>query len=385
MAPAPGLKAGSGRRLDRITSWAAAALALSLFAGWGYTQRDRVLEGKNDFLQLYTGASLVGTDKLYSAAANSEFQTETVGYSLSAVYYSRPPFYAAMLRPLARLPYRLAYAIFQAISLAAIGLFVWSYRRRAPELPLLAAFSLPLFVNLLNGQDVSLALGFAAAALLLRERGRHLLAGAVFSLCAIKFHLFLFVPIALAMRREWRMLAGGAAGGSVLATISFLAAGTGWPAAYRAALENPGIHPSPETSVTLRAVLYAFRETDSAFLAVLLSIPIGIAVIYLIHKSVTTAQAIGVSLAGGLLTAYHGYLQDASILLLGFALLYPLCIDTRVRAVAALALMPPLYFLTMAGAPWSAGLPLWLLIWLAMMVWAASRRVEAKHSAARAV
>ena len=80
--------------------------------------------------------------------------------------------------------------------------------------------SFPLFVGMMNGQDAVLLLPLIAWALRCSERGEDFQAGLALSLCAIKPHLLVLVPLALAVQRRWGVLRGGLAGGAVLFALS---------------------------------------------------------------------------------------------------------------------------------------------------------------------
>src|SRR5271168_1497736 len=216
-------------RKDSALVWTAVALGVALLAGCGYLQKDRALHGFNDFMQLYAGATLVGTPELYDIAANQRVTLKATGMALEGVNYTRPPFYAAFLRPLAYLPYRTAYLVFEIASLAALLGFIVLFRREVPELVLFVSLSLPAVMALLNGQDITLVVFLMGAALLLMRKERDLAAGVGLSLCAIMFLLFLLLPLALVVRGKWRVLGGGALGGVGLMAISFLVAGWHWP------------------------------------------------------------------------------------------------------------------------------------------------------------
>src|SRR5690349_1547649 len=108
-----------------------------------YPQRDRMLKGQNDFVAFYAGAKLVGTPDLYSRAANLATIQETLGFSMVGTTYLRPPFYAVILKPLAALPYRTAYAIFLGSLLVSVLWFVFRFSRECRELPFFAALGVP--------------------------------------------------------------------------------------------------------------------------------------------------------------------------------------------------------------------------------------------------
>jgi hypothetical protein len=206
----------SGRRMNQ---WLPVALGLAFMLSLGYLQRGRVLTGQNDFVQLYTGATLVGTPDLYSRPANLALIKSILGFTMESVVYTRPPFYAALLKPLALFPYLAAYALFSLATLGGALWFVIRFGRECSALPVFAAFSLPLMTALCGGQDTPFLLPILGASILLTRSKRDFLAGLVLSLCAIKFHLFLFIPVLLLLKRRWGILRGGACGIAGLAVL----------------------------------------------------------------------------------------------------------------------------------------------------------------------
>src|SRR5713101_3469514 len=110
--------------MKAVLHWLPVALGVVFLVSLAYVQRQRVSRGENDFAQLYTGARLVGTPDLYSRTANLATIQTTLGFTMESVVYTRPPFYAALLKPLALLPYRAAYAVFSLATLASVLWFV---------------------------------------------------------------------------------------------------------------------------------------------------------------------------------------------------------------------------------------------------------------------
>ena len=198
--------------------WLPIALCLAFLLSLASLQRDRALRGENDFVQLYTGAKLAGGPDLYSRPANLAVVKATLGFTMETVVYTRPPFYAALLKPLSFLPYRAAYAVFSLLSLASILWFVVRFRKECPSLPLFASMSVPAISALCGGQDTPLLLAILGASVLLMRQNRDAAAGLVLSLVAIKFHLFLFLPVLLVLKKRWAMLRGAAGGTLVLTT-----------------------------------------------------------------------------------------------------------------------------------------------------------------------
>ena len=109
---------------------------------------------------------------------------------------------------------------------------------------MLGAFSLPLAFALVNGQDTPLPRGNSGASVSVwMRRGRDVVAGAVLSLCAIKFHMFLLLPVVLLVHRRWQVLKGGLIGGLILLAISFLSEGVRWPMQYARLLLSSELDP----------------------------------------------------------------------------------------------------------------------------------------------
>lgn len=326
---------------------------------------DRVRLGQNDFLGLYAGAKLVGTPLLYSAAAVYKLQEDAAGISLPAVLYSRPPFYAALLRPVAALPYREAYFDFEGLNLAALFAFLWFGARRDKFLWVLGGISIPVATAIANGQDVFLLLLICLGGWKLEQRHKSFWSGLVFSLLAIKFHFFLFIPIALLLRKRWKMLAGTATGGVALFAGSAWLQGWDWPVVYLKFLRMPGITPAPFPAPNLHGLLSA-TTGDPAIVELLFTALIALALIWITLRTPDLGPALALAVVAGLLTSYHAYIQDAC-LLQTIPVFAPRLNWSRRIALSLLA--PPLYFLLMADGPLSAALPLGIVALFVAMAW----------------
>lgn len=346
-------------RATTATSILTVALGVVLFLTWGWPLRERFLNGENDFLQLYAGATLVGTPDLYSIEASKAVHRRLTGTWFPAVYYTRPPFYAAMLWPLGKLPYGAAYWIWQAVSVALIAVFFRLYLPRFSELGLLASLSVPLLGNLLNGQDAGIVMTLAGISIVLARRGRDFAAGLVLSLCAIKFHLFVLAPLAIVLCRRWNILKGGLAGGAVLALASFLADGLDWPLRYFALVTNPELHPGPDHMPTLRGLVFGFAG-DNRPLELALTAPVVALFAWLARRIGDYEIVFALSLAGGLLVCHHAYIQDCTLLLLVAALLVTAGASRPVVVATVLAILPPAAFMLLSGSPYNVAMPLLL-------------------------
>jgi hypothetical protein len=352
--------------------WCPVALGLVFLLSLAYLQRERAFKGQNDFVQLYAGAKLAGTPDLYSRPANLSLIKSIQGFTMETVVYTRPPFYAALLRPLAVLPYRLAYSVFSLATLAGILWFVVRFSRECPSLPFFAAFSIPLLAALCNGQDTPFLLAILGGSVLLTRRKKEFLAGLVLSLCAIKFHLFLFIPILLLVKKRWRILGGAASGTALLAGLGMLVSGVGAIRQYVAVLRDPWINPSAGGMPNLHGLVAVLH--GDARLEMLLSAAVLLAFLGIAQRSENYEFLFAASLVCGLLVSFHSGVADDVVLLPVFVMAAAGSASEPLRASAALILTPIPYFMELAGAPYSAFLPVALLLMLGMFCIAAGGR-----------
>jgi hypothetical protein len=348
------------KKFDWI-QWISAAVGLTLLVFLALLQRDRFFPGQNDFLQLYAGAKLSGTPELYSPIAARRIHQESVGLELIGVYYSRPPFYADMLRPLGWLPYRAAYWTFEGISFVAFAVFLILFVPQCKELILFSSLCFPLLSNFLNGQDVTLVLLLAAGTILAIRREHDFAAGLLLSLCAIKGHLFVLTPLVFLIHRRWMVLIGGAVGGAVLTAVSFLTDGRDWPRRYLTLLSNPELHPNPASMPNLRGLVFGLTGEDYPAMYWALTVLVVAVVVWLAWKMADLEMALAMSLIAGLLVGYHAYLQDAVLLLLPFAIVIARSKVVSLRVLIALAILPPVYICLLMGRPWNIAVPVMLM------------------------
>jgi len=330
-----------------------------------YTQRDRLLTGRNDFVQLWVGANLVGTPALYDMAANDALEIKTIGVRLEGVSHSRPPFYAFLLKPLGRLPYLASYVLFQTLGLACLGVFLWFNLKRLPDVALFSCISLPLVANFLNGQDLALVLAFLTISLALFRSKHDVAGGLVLALCAIKFHLFLPLPLVFLVHRRWRALAGSALGALILGALSFLAQGRDWISTYyTTVLRNSAMNPGVDLMPNLHGALFDLG-IQSATLELGLAVVILGMVAYLAWRETDLELGLAYALIGGLLVSYHAYIQDSVVLLPAVVAIMLKASGKLVRHLMTIAMLPPVYLLILAGKPFSLALPILLIVILA--------------------
>jgi hypothetical protein len=186
-----------------------------------------------DFITFW-GASRLALDGTPAAAYQlpalyAAEQAAVPGLKVQFAWFYPPTFYLLVL-PLALAPYIVAYALFMAGTLAMYCAVFWRLLRRPEAMWALAGFS-GLWLNLTQGQNAFLTAALAAAALHCLER-RPALAGVFLGLLAIKPHLALLFPLALAAAQAWRTLAVAAATALALTIASMAALGAATLAAF---------------------------------------------------------------------------------------------------------------------------------------------------------
>jgi len=353
-------------------SWWALALGLVLVLLILVSQRERAFTGRNDFAQLWVSARLVGTPQLYDVTASNALQKQALGLVIDNVSPSRPPFYGLLFKPLGWLPYELAFWTFELLSIACLAGFVWINLRRVPELAVLCCFSLPVIANLANGQDLALVIFFVAIALSQLERKRDFLCGMVLTLCAIKFHLFLLVPLVPLIHRRWKIVGGGAVGIGILLALSFLVQGPGWMPVYVRVLRNPTLSPGAEFMPNLHGALQTLGASSNAEIGA--CVVVALLVAYLIWREPDFEMALGWALLGGLLVSFHAYLQDAVVLLPVLVAVLTKVAITPLRHLMTIAMLPPVHLMLLAGSPYSAVCAAFMVVILVVAAAYAVRR-----------
>jgi hypothetical protein len=294
-----------------------------------------------DFSAFYSGGTLAGSAQLYSPAAAFAAQDKALGCHHPNQVFIKPPFYALLMWPLAQLPFVPAFYLFRTLTLAGVGLLLWMWPGNRWAAAAACAWSVPLATTVTVGQDIVFLLVAVMGAYRMLRSGRLFAAGLLLGLCAIKFHLFLLLPILLLRGRLWRTVAGGATMGAVWFALCFPAAGPNWIAAYRTALTDPRMNPPAYGMVNLVGLFDYFSPW---------TLPVALVVIglcaYLIWRG-SLAVGLAVVLAGGVLIAPHTTVADATLFLPGLLLARRLP-SALVRAIAALALSP-LYLLLGRG------------------------------------
>jgi hypothetical protein len=359
--------------MRRVLAWAPVALGVVFLLMLGYHRREMAFSGHNDFVTFYAGAKLAGTPLLYSRTANVELINGLAGQDMGMVYI-RPPFYAAILKPLALLPFHSAYVVFSFLSLASFVWFIAQFRKECTALPFLAAISIPLLADLAAGQDALFLLVVLGAGILLTRKNRDFAAGLVLSLCAIKFHLFVFVPVLLLLKKRWEMVWGGICGSVALIALGTIVNGTGSIGAWIKVLRDPWINPDATGMPNLHGLVAVVN--GGLPLEAILTAGVCAAFVWMSIRSNNFELLFAASLVCGLLVSFHSTIPDDLLLFPVLVLILASSAMVPLRAVAGLILTPIPYFLVLVGQPYSAIFPmslLLILVGMAYSVWSPSR------------
>ncbi len=325
--------------------------------------RHDILLGHNDFSTFYAGAKLARTPALY----NHEIVRRTVraGWpdSPEQEVYLRAPFYAELLSPLAALPYRTALLIFTGLTVGSFLWFVIRFSRECPDLGILAAFSIPMFFNINGGADVPLLLPLIGAFVLLSRRGRDFAAGFILAFCAIKFHLFVFVPFLLLFKKKWRTLLGASAGTALLALVG----GVSLIGPWFKVIFSPLITGMPVWKLCPTPNIHGLVTVlgGSPAIEFLLTALVIVFFAWVCLRVDNFELLLAISIICGLLVSFHSFTYDDLLLMPVLVLVSPVRI---LRTIIGLALTPVVFLATFAGGLYSAILPLMLLAFLSA-VW----------------
>lgn len=305
--------------------------------------------GLNDFRPLYTAGVLAGSAGMYEPEKGLRAQAEFVGEANASARLpvNRLPFYGLFLKPLTLLPYQVAFRCWLVFQLACMCGFVVSlplaYRLQSA---VVCCWSYPLFFALAIGQDLPLMLLAAGVSARLYRSGRLVWAGLTLSVCLIKFHLLLLLPVFILARKEWRLATGFLTGCGFAFILSVAAAGWSFPIAYLNSLRGPNANLSQSTMPNLnglRTTLDAppWTEFAGAFVVVL-------AAWFIVRRS-GAIQAVAGTAAGGLLVSHHAYVQDCSILIPGILGLLVVSRSPYTRLIAFILVVPIVYIASGQG------------------------------------
>jgi Glycosyltransferase family 87 len=320
-------------------------LFLNLFMAW--KDRDLVRKGYPDFTIFYSAGKMVRAgmaSSLYEERV--EFQTQLqfapdVSVRHGALPYNHPPFEALLFVPFTFLPYLPAYLAWNAVNLGLLGLALLLLRRHVPLLQskplwvwvLCAVAFFPIFVCLLQGQDMLLLFFLLTVAYVSLIEGADFVAG-----CSLGIGIFrpqLVLPLAIILlfsKRRLKAVLGGACAALALAAVSI--AVVGWRGfldypAYVWRLEQVMGRGAivPDNMPNLRG-FFAIFFRDAHPLALALGAAGSVFLLILGIRLFRSAEQAGnlelgfsVAVLVAVLVSYHAFIYDLGLLFLSMVLL----------------------------------------------------------------
>ncbi len=298
-----------------------------------------------DFSEFYAAGQMVRHglgNSLYDLRVQAEFQLKVAPVH---AFYLRPPFEALLFVPFTYLSYRAAYAAWLMFSLAILSGAarlirgntnvldaMLQYTRGIPVdfgllLLVFLTFS-PTMDCLLIGQDSVLMLMIYTLVFLALKRGRELEAGGLLALGLFKFHLVLPFAIIFALRRRASFVLGFAGIALLLVAISVLVSGPGVLASYPAMFLNSKYRMlmgfQPEYAANIRGLIYLI--TPSKIPGAISGAVVAALSAFLLWVTVRTWRdsefelCFSAAVIAALLTGYHSFVYDLSLLLLPVAI-----------------------------------------------------------------
>ncbi len=246
------LRSGAWLTRER-TRLAAAALLVASVAGLLYlavTANGLIdLQGRplgTDFSNVYAAGTYVldgDPEAPFDPVRQHAREQRIFGEATPFYGWHYPPFFLFVAAALALMPYGVALAVWQAVTLCLYLLTIRAILYPSPRaagrgddwLWLLVALAFPaVLINIGHGQNGFLTAALLGAALVQLDR-RPLLAGMLFGLLAYKPQFGLMIPLALAACGRWRSFTAAAAAVALLALATTIAFG---PHVWQAFLDS---------------------------------------------------------------------------------------------------------------------------------------------------
>ncbi len=230
-------QARSGQWLgrDRVIGYGAILLVIEIAAFLFFAAGSHGLivrldrPSTTDFVSFYAAGRLAdaGTPALaYDKDAHYAAEQQATEPGVRYQYFYYPPVYLMLCAAVARLPYLPAFIVFETLPLLLYLLIargILHDRSWAVVVPLL---SFPaVFWNIGLGQNAFISAALFGAAAMLVDR-RPIASGLLFGALCYKPHFGIFIPVALAAGRHWRVFAAAAASLAVLVLASWLCFGS---------------------------------------------------------------------------------------------------------------------------------------------------------------
>ena len=157
-------------------------------------------------------------------------------------------------------------------------------------------------------------------------------------MCAVKFHLFVLIPVLLLLKRRWSTMAGMVMGGAVLLAFGAACAGLDSYREWINMLRNPVVSPSG-TMTNIHVLVETYH--GGVALEITLVLAVVALFVWMCWSTDEFEFLFGVALIAGLLINVHAYVWDSVFLLLAFVLIK----NTKLRLALSVFLTPVAYYL----------------------------------------
>ena len=346
----------TSERLIRLA--AVVAVAAVIFGAAIFSLPAEKNDDTRDFSEFYCAAQIVANGlggRLYDIGLQSQFISRVAAVH---TFYNHPPFESLIFVPFTAFSYRTAFRVWTLASLTLLMVAAWLIESRlkvslaiAQWTGIHADFGLvlvlfltfaPATTSLLIGQDSMLILFIYTLVFVLLQRSAQFAAGGVLALGLFKFQLILPFACILLARRKWAGLAGFASVGGLLILVSVAISGFQVLHEYPRFLLFDSNYQQvagfqPEFMPNIRGIVYLLlsRWIRSSVLNILVLV-LSVFTVWSASKSWRDERfglSFSTAVIATLLTSYHLYNYDVTLLLLPVAIVFSeLAQQKRLRA-----------------------------------------------------
>jgi len=338
---------------DRVLAWSGVLLTLEAILLvvtllWSYGFFPSIgAPSPTDFVSFYAAGklTLAGTPALsYVRSAHAAAETAAIGLGHPYVYFYYPPTFLLWCAPLALLPLRAAFLVFEASSLGAWLLVANRILREPGWTWIVPVLAYPAVIwTLFLGQNAFVTAALLGATTLLLDK-RPIVAGITLGLICYKPQLALIAPIALAAGGFWKTFGAAALTVALCVFLSAILFGTGiWPEFITALKGSGAVYNSDVTLGTYITSYGAVRILGGSpalgwlIQLVVSSIAAG-AVAWIWRRNSDSAVRSAALASGMLLSAPVALMYDMTLLMVAMAWLVRVGRDTGFLAWEKLTL-----------------------------------------------
>jgi hypothetical protein len=333
--------------------------------------------GYQDFTIFYTAGKILSRGQgpqLYDVALQhriqQEFASRVTAREGPLGPYNHIPAEALLFIPFVQVSYFRAYILWDLLNLAALAAALFVLRPHLSELrnrslafwALLGLGFFPVYLTLLQGQDILLLLLILALAYSALRRDASFIAGCWLGLGLFRFPVVLPLALILCLSRKSKLLAGFSLAAAFMALLSVAA--VGWKQMldypiYVLRFEHIAIGPPTSSAMpNLRGLIETLitgTVESWRFTAIILSL--SIAFLWFTSSRVKFVAekdrfdlSFSLAIIAAILASYHAYPHDLCILLLPSLLIADYCLRHRDQPHLGLIAPMLIFFLTPLGA-----------------------------------